>query len=99
MKDVLLRKKDIDSKLPPGFELEKDVIVNYWPGINPNSLQAVAFVNKDGKRRISEDDSRLVIEILQDITGYRWRKDNVSNFVIFLEDEEIPVRKVQMKLF
>jgi hypothetical protein len=92
--DILIRTEPVDKKLPEGLELESDVILRDWTHLPGNDgLSAVAFFNKHGSRRLAKADSETAIEVLEELTGYKWQVDGVSNFVIHLEQNQIEVRK------
>ena len=87
--DKLIDKKQFNKQLPDKYELENDVKIGKDVNIHSkDELYAVAMVNKNGSRRLSNNDAEKVKEALEDYTGLEWKVDNVSNFVFHLEDTD-----------
>ena len=82
--DIIINADEVTENLPDGLIMEKDLRVFSCQG----ELSAVAFIRKNGSRRLAKDDSKKAVKVLEDLTGYEYSVDNVSNFVIHLEDKQ-----------
>ena len=88
--DILITSEEVNKKLPERLKLEKDIIVHEWSHLPPyDCMSAVAIFQKNSTHRLAKADTKLIVNTLEDLTGYEWQVDGVSNFVFHLEDGEI----------
>lgn len=96
MKDgfILVTTEDVNSVLPEEIKLEKDIHIHKWENLIPyDYYKSVALFSKNHTHRLAKSDTKIIESVLENVTGYKWEVDSVSNFVFHLKSNQIPIKE------
>ena len=84
----VIDKQKINPHLPANIELENHIKVRKDPVILGLNNWSIAIFNKNGSRRLNDEEIQEVKTIMNRITDYEWEIDSVSNFLLHLKKIE-----------